>query len=90
MYPCACNELTGTFMVRRNFHMSVPWTFATGFHFTKLPGPPSSPSKTGSTWTTGISDLVPGDWSFLCPVTHARKPLRALLKGLTFLTRQHS
>ena len=42
-------ELTGTSIVLRNLQISWPSTLATGFHLIKLPAPPSSPSKDGST-----------------------------------------
>lgn len=46
--------------------------------------------KSGIYWTIGILALVPRDWSFLCPVIQAWRPLSACLRGLSFQTLQHS
>lgn len=74
----------------RKCHTSALVTFDRGLNLTSDAGPPEEPSNTGSTCTTGTACLVPGDWSFRCPVIQAVSVLSCLRKGLTLRTRQHS
>ncbi len=46
-------------MTRRKFHTSAELILDRGLYLTRLPGPPVTPSNTGSTCTTGTAARVP-------------------------------
>ena len=70
-------------MTRRKFQTSAEVMLDSGLYFMSEPGPPSWPSKAGSTCTTGISALVPGLWSLRWPVIQARSVLSFCRSGRT-------
>ncbi len=57
--------------------------FDSGLYLIKLPGPPVTPSNTGSTSTTGTALRVPGDWSLRWPVIHAFSVFSCARSGRT-------
>lgn len=70
-------------MTLKKFQTSAEFIEDSGLYLIRDPGPPVLPSKTGSTWTTGTSVRVSGDWSLRWPVIQALRVLSCLRSGLT-------
>ena len=70
-------------MMRRKFQTSWEVVSDRGLNLTREPGPPSRPSKAGSTCASGTASRVPGLWSLRCPVIQAFSVFNCRLSGRT-------